>query len=49
MFKVGDTIKLFGKITAVVTSVHSGGKRLGVTYDGKATFTSARNATAVAA
>lgn len=44
---VGDTITLHGKTPAVVTSVHAGGKKLGVKYldgTGKVTFTSARNA-----
>lgn len=40
--KVGSVVKLWGKTLATVTSVHKGGKRLGVSYlDGttaKSTF-----------
>lgn len=44
----GSVVKLHGKVLAIVTSVHSGGKKLGVKYldgSGKATFTNARNVT----
>lgn len=44
-FAVGDTVKLFSKTLATVTSVHKGGKRLGVTTEhGKTTFVNASNA-----
>ena len=45
IFAVGDKVVLFGKTVATVTSVHKGGKRLGVLKDGGvATFVTGCNA-----
>lgn len=50
MVNVHDKVTVHGKLSGVVTSVHKGGKRVGVLLScGKSTFTSTSNVKVVTA